>query len=129
MLFIPLWKLFSFSRYLSFCLDFLVMQKNNLIRKIRLTSNFVTSRSSSQTMAIQMLINISISKGNQKMKFGELIEFNARNIFLEKSYTNCEGETISRLFSKRIKIEHISGSKVLFSIILLYPRLRTIELY
>ena len=29
-------KLFSFSRYLSFCFDFLVMQQNGLIRKKRL---------------------------------------------------------------------------------------------
>ena len=37
-----------------------------------------------------------------------------RNIFLEKSYTECNGETISRLFSKKsnFKIEHVSGSVV-----------------
>ena len=34
MLFISPEKLFSFSRYLNFCLDFWVMQQNNLIRKI-----------------------------------------------------------------------------------------------
>ena len=27
------------------------------------------------------------------MKFGQLIEYNMRNIFLEKSYTKCGGET------------------------------------
>ena len=43
------------------------------------------------------------------MKFGQLIEYNMRNIFLEKSYTKCGGETIPRPFLK-IKIEHISGS-------------------
>ena len=37
------------------------------------------------------------------MKFGHLIEYNMRNIFLEKSYTKCGGETCrlssnSRLF-------------------------------
>ena len=30
------------------------------------------------------------------MKFGPLIEYNLRNIFLEKSYTTCGGETICR---------------------------------
>ena len=40
MLFISPQKLFSFSKYLSFCLDFLVMYQNGLIRKIRLISNF-----------------------------------------------------------------------------------------
>ena len=31
---------------------------------------------------------ISQEEGNQKMKFGQLIEYNMRNIFLEKSFTN-----------------------------------------
>ena len=30
----------------------------------------------------------------QAMKFRQLIEHNMRNIFLEKSYTKCGGETI-----------------------------------
>ena len=38
--------------------------------------------------------NISRSKGNQAMKFGQLIEYNTRNIFIEKSYAKCAGETI-----------------------------------
>ena len=38
------------------------------------------------------------------MKFGQLIEYNMRNIFAEKSYTKCAGETIPRPLSK-IKIE------------------------
>ena len=38
------WKLFSFSRYSSFCLDILVMYGNGLIKKIRLISNFMTSQ-------------------------------------------------------------------------------------
>ena len=49
--------------------------------------------------------NISRSKDNQAMKFGQLIEYNMRKHFLEKSYTKCGGETIP-------KIEHISGSIV-----------------
>ena len=44
-LFISPQKLFSFSRYLSFCLDFLVMYRNGLIKKIRLISNFMRSQS------------------------------------------------------------------------------------
>ena len=44
MLFISPQKLFSFSRYLSFCLDFFVMYENGVIRKIRLISNFMTSQ-------------------------------------------------------------------------------------
>ena len=44
------------------------------------------------------------------MKFGQLMECSMRHNFLEKLYTKCGGETIPRLFSKKVKIEHISGS-------------------
>ena len=53
--------------------------------------------------------NISRSEGNQTMKFGQLIEYNRRNIFDEKSYIKCDGETIRRALSKKTNIEHISG--------------------
>ena len=32
------------------------------------------------------------------MKFGQLIEYNKRKLFLEKSYTKCGGETTSDPF-------------------------------
>ena len=38
------------------------------------------------------------------MKFGQLIEYNMRNIFVEKSYTKCGGETVPRPFSKKSKL-------------------------
>ena len=44
------------------------------------------------------------------MRFGQLIVYRMRNIFLEKSYTKCAGETIPRPLSKKIKIEHNTGS-------------------
>ena len=37
-----------------------------------------------QTIAIHLLPKISQSRGNQTMKFGQLIEYNNRNIFLQK---------------------------------------------
>ena len=45
----------------------------------------MASQSGKQTIAIHMLSNISKSKRNQTMKFGQLIECNMRNIFVEKS--------------------------------------------
>ena len=42
------------------------------------------SQSGLQTIPIHILSNISQSKGNQTMKFGQLIEHNKRNIFLQK---------------------------------------------
>ena len=47
-----------------------------------------------------ILFNILRSKSNRTTIFGQLIEYNTRNIFLEKSYTKCGGETIPRIFSK-----------------------------
>ena len=72
--------------FLFYLKNFLVMYQNSLVRKIRLISNFMMSRSG-QTIVIHILPNILRSKGNQTMKFGQLIECNMRNIFLEKSYT------------------------------------------
>ena len=41
-----------------------------------------------------------LSKGNQAMKLDQLIEYNMRNIFREKLYTQCGGETIPTPFLK-----------------------------
>ena len=54
-----------------------------MIRNIRLISKSMTSRPGYQTIVIHILPNITRSKGNQTMKFGELIEYNTRNIFLK----------------------------------------------
>ena len=59
------------------------------------------SQPGKQTIAIHTLLNISRTKGNQTIKFGQLIKYNIRNIFLEKSYTKCGGETIPRPLSKK----------------------------
>ena len=44
----------------------------------------MTSQPGLQTIAIHILPNISQSKGNKTMKFGLLIEYNKRNIYLQK---------------------------------------------
>ena len=44
------------------------------------------------------------SKDDQTMKFGKLIEYNMRNIFVKKSCAKCGGETIPRPFSKKSKL-------------------------
>ena len=41
---------------------------------------------------MHILPNISRSKGNQTIKFGQLIGYNIKKIFVEKPYTNCAGE-------------------------------------
>ena len=127
------WKFFPFSRHLNFCPDFLFMQKNSLIRKIRLISKSMTSQAGKQTIAMHILANVLRSKGNQTLKFGQLIEYNMRNIFLENLYAKCNRETILRPARKKVKIEHISGSmwwsKVLYSLFLLHVKLKAIKIY
>ena len=70
------------------------------------------SQTGQQIITIHILHNISRSKGNRTIKFGQLIEYKMRNIFLEKSYTNCGGEASPRHLCEKMKIEFISGSTV-----------------
>ena len=80
------------------------MYQNGLITEIRLISNFMMSQPGQQIIVIHILRNTSRSKGNQTMKFGQLTECNTRNIFLEKSFTKCGGETSPRPFSEKLKL-------------------------
>ena len=52
----------------------------------------MTSQPGKQTIAIHILPNISRSKGNQAIKLGRLIQYNMRNIFLEKSIARFGGK-------------------------------------
>ena len=64
----------------------------------------MTSQTGKQTTAIHILHNISRSKSNQKIKFGQLIEYNTRYIFLKKSYVKYGSETIPSVFFKKPKL-------------------------
>ena len=96
-----------------------------------LISKFMMSQRDQQTNAMHILSNISRSKSNRTMKLGQLIECNMRKLFVEKSYTKYNGETISRPYSKKSKltISLDQDSKVLFSLFLLHVKLRAIKLY
>ena len=76
------------------------MYKNGLIRKIRSLSRFMASQPGKQTIVIYIMSNISRSKGDQTMKFGQLIKHKLRNIVLVKSFTKCVRKPITRPFSK-----------------------------
>ena len=92
----------------------------------------MTSQLDKQTITIHNvinMINISRSKDNQATKIGQLLECNLTNIFLEKPYTKCGGETIPRFFFKKPKlsISLDQNSKVLYILFLLFVKLKTIE--
>ena len=67
----------------------LVIWENGLEGKQMLISNFVMSQAGKQMITIHILLhilpNISRSKSNQKLKFGQLIEYEVSIIFLQKS--------------------------------------------
>ena len=44
------------------------------------------------------MLNISRSKGNQTMKFGQLIEYNKSNIFVKNHAENEPGRLFPELF-------------------------------
>ena len=64
----------------------------------------MTLQPGKQAIAIHILSNISRSKDNQTMKFGQLIEYNMRNIFLKKSCTKLGEEINPRLFFINAKL-------------------------
>ena len=53
------------------------------------------SQTVQQIIVMQILPNVSRSKDNQTMKFDQLTKY-TRNIFLQKLYTKCVGETTPR---------------------------------
>ena len=84
------------------------------------TENNVQNRK--QITTIHLLPNISRSESSPAIKFGQLIEYNMRNIFLEKSYTKCGGETSPRFISRKSKlsISLNKKSEILYSLFLFY---------
>ena len=69
-----------------------------------------------------MLPDISQSKDNQAMKFGQIKEYNMINIFIKKSCTKCGGQTSSRSFFKKLKLSTYlhQQSEVSYSLFLLH---------
>ena len=57
-----------------------------------------------QTIVIYILPNNSKSRSYQTMKIGQLIEYNMRNIFLEKLYTKYGGESSPRPFPEKLTL-------------------------
>ena len=78
---------------------------------------------------MHILTNISRSNDNQAMKPCQLVEYNFRNIFLEKSYTKCGEETFPGPFSEKSRLSTSldQNSEVLYILFLLFAKLRTFE--
>ena len=80
------------------------------------------SQPGKQTFTIHILPSISESKSNQIMKFGQLIEYNEKNIFLLKLCRKCGMEAGSRpIFA--------NGLQLSFNIFLIALNLDKSKLY
>ena len=56
----------------------------------------MTTQPSLQTIALHIFPNTSQGKGNQTIKFGQLIKYNKGNIFLQKLWRKSNKETSFR---------------------------------
>ena len=90
----------------------------------------MASQTGSQTISIHILPNISRTKSKQTMKIGQLIEYNMRNIFVEKTYAKCGRQAIPRPLSKtsKLSISLDRQGKALTSLFLLHANLQSIEI-
>ena len=69
-----------------------------MIRKISLTAKFVTSKPDLQIIAVHILSNISQSKENQTIKFGQLTKHSKKKIFFKNYAENEAGRLAPDLF-------------------------------
>ena len=92
------------------------MKENGLIRKVRLTWL-------ARNCNINIAQYLNISKYNPTIKFGKLIEYNMRNIFLENHTQNVpdpflKNQNSAYLWFKSLKF---------YTVFLLYAKLRAIK--
>ena len=64
----------------------------------------MTTQPGKQIIAVHILSNISKSKGDETKKCGQLIEYNMKNIFLQKPCTKFGGELSPDHSSKKLKL-------------------------
>ena len=108
------------------------MWENGLIKKIKVNLKiYDVTTWSTNSFNKDIETSLSRSKGNQTMKLDQLIEYNMRNIFLEKSYINYGVKTSPRPFSKKSKlsISLDQQSNVLYSLLLNRTKAVSSKLY
>ena len=86
----------------------------------------MTSQPGLEINVIHIMPSILRSKGNQTMRFAQLIDYN-RNIFLQKSETETSPRPLSERWKLSISLDQLA--KVSDSLFLLYAKLRAIKIY
>ena len=115
MFFISLLKALVVLKIFKFYPDFLVIQENCLIKKLRLILKLMTSHTGKQMITIYILPNISRSNGSQKMKFGQLIENNMINNCIQRLCRKGKFQT-----SQFLKKLYIRSKQVVRTSFLIY---------
>ena len=59
-------------------------------------------------------------KGYQTRKFDQLLEYNTRHTFLEKSYTKLDEETTPKPFSKKLISQYLWINRLMFCTVCFY---------
>ena len=101
MLFVSPESLIPFSRYSNFCLDFLVKQKNGLIRKIWLILEFMMSQPGKQTIIMHILTSTLRSWSVNRISY--------EKHFSWKIIDKMWGRNYYKTLSWKFKIEYICG--------------------
>ena len=76
--------------FLSGLFGFVEKNVESLSRKRSLISKFMTSVNKQLQYTIHILLKVSRRKGYQSLKFGQLIEYNQRNILFFKNHAENE---------------------------------------
>ena len=111
-------------RYLNFCPVFFGYDvEKRLDEKAMVNFKIYDVTHRTKIFITHILPNISRSKESQTIKF-QLIEYNMRNIFLEKSYTKYGGEASPRPFYEKSKLSVSldQQSEMLQSLFLVYAQ-------
>ena len=110
-------------KFLSWHLNFwfvLVMQRKRLDEKDKVSFKiYGVTTCLTNNYKKHILPNISRSKGNQITNFGQVIEYNERNIFLEKLHRKWAGRKVPGLFlfyEKALYVVKTSGLQLSFYI-------------
>ena len=74
-------------------------------------SKFLTSQTRQRIISIHILLNISRSKGNQTLKFGQLIKLSVRNITSSRPHLKASGHYISFNIFPQISTFFIKASE------------------
>ena len=85
-----------FLRYLHFSSDFFGSIGKQLDKKAKVNFKVYDVIDRETNNYNTYIAQYSRSKGNQIMKFGQLTEYNMRNIFIEKACTKCGGKASLR---------------------------------